>query len=84
MRPCDWCGAPATTQIEIEPPRFGLVKRMNPKTGRMISARVVVRRAIIADACAVHAEVRDRAGGTVMADERKRAVKVDQLSLGDE
>jgi len=65
---CAWCGEPATTTIELEPERFGMVK-----DGFGGSRKALVRQAVRADVCPEHANVRDRVGGVTIRGARRAA-----------
>jgi hypothetical protein len=77
MSTCDWCDREAVT--EIEPVQMGV--RAHPVTG--FKMRVPIQRAKTANACAEHADVRDRKGGEQMRDPRKTKADVEQLDIYD-
>ena len=81
---CQWCGAPATTTIEIEPVRYRSVTKTDPRTGERMSAKEVAQFAITAEVCDAHKSVRDRQGGQPITDlRRKKAKGVEQTSIFD-
>lgn len=45
---CAWCGEPATEEIVLEPDRYGFHNHLGQKI------RYLRKRAVIAQACAVH------------------------------
>jgi hypothetical protein len=46
---CAWCGAPATSTFEVEPPIWGTSKKM--AAGKLTSVKVMKRRPILARTC---------------------------------
>lgn len=55
MTKCRWCDEPAIGAVEVEPARYKLKTAV--VDGKRVSARVIARNAIMADACAVHARM---------------------------
>lgn len=81
---CQWCGAPATDTVTLEPTRYRTVTETDPQTREKTRHQVVAQFAIVADVCDQHRNVADREGGAPIPDLRRRGAKgVEQTSIFD-
>jgi hypothetical protein len=81
-RECAWCGAPAVSEVEVQPARYRMLGTVDPVIGDRSAYRQLVRGAIVAPACDEHRHITRGQAPPVWTprDQRARG-EVDQLDL---